>query len=112
MIKVVEQACVFQPDMSKGTVVLESDVEGPNFSQAFDELNGMDARSIAQAFAASKGCAPAYLNGNVVGPYPINSQGFPLDMVRSENGQPLPQTHPLMQPARYRLEVPVSRPLR
>lgn len=112
MVSVVESACQFMPDLSRGTVVLESDVEGPDFSSAFDELGALEARGMAQAYAASRGCAPAYINGNVVGPYPVNSQGLPLDEVRGQKSEVLPQQHPRMQPARYRLEVLVSRPLR
>lgn len=112
MIHVVEAACQFTQDRSRGTVVLESDVTGPDFSEAFRELGSTDARGVAQTYASAQGCAPAYINGNVIGPYPINAKGFPLDQVTGPGGQPLPVSHPDLQPARYRLEVPVSRPLR
>jgi hypothetical protein len=111
-LNVVEPRCDFTPGMERGNVVVESDVEGPYFQNAFDELNDPSARTLAQQYAAQRGCAPAWLNGNIVGPYPVNREGLPLDEVKGPNGQALPQTHPRMQPHRYQITVPVCQPIR
>lgn len=108
---IIESACDFSPDMSKGTVVIECDAEQGNFAKAFDELGTQEARAVALAYASRKGMGSARLNGNVDGPYAVNSKGQPLDEVRGENGKPLPQQHPTMQPARYRITVPVCQPI-
>ena len=71
-----------------------------------------DARALAQGYAAQLGIAPAFINGNVIGPYPVNKEGLSLEHVRDEHGHPLPANHARMQPARYRVDVPVCRPLR
>jgi len=112
MLQIVEKACKFEADRSRGLIVVESDLSGPPFTEAFHELEGMGVVSLAQSFACSVGCAPAYLNGNKIGPYAVNSQGLSLDQVRDKDGNALPQTHPLMQPARYRMDIPVTRPIR
>lgn len=111
-LSIVESVSKFAQDKSHATVVVESDL-GPPFSRAFAELDGFDAVSLAQDFAARNGCAPAYVNGNKDGPYPVNSDGVPLDEVhRDENGNPLSDLHPKMQPVRYRLTIPIARPFR
>lgn len=112
MLRVVEEQCQFQPDGSRGVVVIESDCGGPPYTEAFAELDGQDAVAVAQQYATTKGCAPAYLNGNKSGAYPVNADGVSLEHVRGGDGKPLPQQHPKMQPARYRIDIPVSRPLR
>jgi hypothetical protein len=112
VLKVIEAASQFQPDGSRGVVIIESDQTGPPFNAAFDELGGAEAVELAQRFAQTKGVAPAFLNGNKLGPYAVNADGRPLEEVKDENGKSLPQTHPKMQPHRYRLDVPVARPLR
>lgn len=111
MLHIVEAACEFSEDKSRGTVVIESDQTGPPFDAAFAELTGQGAVQMAQAYAATLGCAPARLNGNRTSPYPINHRGLPLEQVRGDKGQSLAQTHPDMQPARYRVDVPVARPV-
>jgi len=112
VLKVVEAACVFEPDRSRGQVTIESDQGGPPFTDAFQELEGQGSVQLAQQYACAMGCAPAYLNGNKIGPYPVNAEGLSLENVRDEKGQPLHQSHPRMQPSRYRVDVPVSRPIR
>ncbi len=111
-LRIVNDACQILPDRSRGIIVLESDRGPGEFDQAFAELQDASARTAAQGHAALLGIAPAYLNGNVQGPYPVNAEGLGLENVRDKDGQPLPQTHPRMQPARYRIEVPVCRPIR
>jgi len=108
---IVEGACEFSPDMSRGVVVVESDAGQGEFSKAFDELNALDARNFAIGYASMRGMGAVRINGNVIGPYPVNGEGLPLDMVKDDKGFALPQTHPRMQPARYRLSVPVCRPI-
>lgn len=112
MLRVIEEASEFQPDGSRGVVVVESDQGGPPFTDAFQELDGAAAVHLAQQYATTKGCSPAYLNGNKTGAYPVNAEGLSLEHVRDEKGGALPQQHPRMQPQRYRVDIPVSRPLR
>lgn len=112
MLQVIPEASQFHPDGSRGTVVIESTAPGPPFTEAFQELEGQQAVALAQQYAVTQGCSPAYLNGNKIGPYPVNAQGLSLELVRGDKGEALPQQHPKMQPARYRVDVPVSRPLR
>lgn len=109
---IVEAACQTTPDRSRGMIVVESDCEGPPFTDAFHELDSQDARALAQGYAAQLGIAPAFINGNVQGPYPVNFEGLSLEHVRDGDGKALPQNHPRMQPKRYRVDVPVTRPLR
>lgn len=109
-IHIVESACQFTPDLGRGKIVVESDDR--DFQKAFFELTeGIDARNLAVAFAARLGMASPRVNGNIQGPYPINRAGIPLEEVRGPDGQGLPQQHEQMQPARYRIDVPVCRPL-
>lgn len=112
MLQVVEAACQIAPDCSRGTIVLESTFGPGEFQQAFHEFEQIDARTYAQSYAATKGVVAARINGNPQGPYPVNEDGVPLDQVRDTNNQPLPANHAKMQPARYRLDVPVCQPLR
>jgi hypothetical protein len=112
MLRVVIKDCIIQDDRSAGKIVVESDCTGPPYQAAFTELDTLDARKLAQGYAASVGIAPAHINGNVQGPYPVNSAGTPLEDVRGDKGQTLPPQHPLMQPKSYRIDVPVCRPLR
>jgi hypothetical protein len=112
MLGIVTACCEFQPDMSRGVVVVESDHGPGNFAAAFEELQNPEARTFAQGYAASRGMAAARINGNIEGPYPINSEGLVLDQVKGPDSKPLPQTHARMQPHRYRVSVPVCQPLR
>jgi hypothetical protein len=112
MLQIVEKACTVEQDLSRGLIVVESDCEGPPFTQAFEELNSQDARRIAQGYAGKVGVASPHINGNVQGPYPVNAQGQSLEHVKDEKGNPLPPQHPSMKPMRYRIDVPVCRPLR
>jgi hypothetical protein len=111
-LSVISAASEVTADRSRATVVVESDHPGPPFTQAFEELTGTGAREAAQAWAAAQGVAPAHINGNVQGPYPVNAKGVPLDQVKDPKGQPLPPRHEDMRPASYRVDVPVCRPLR
>lgn len=111
-LAIIDEACTFEPDRSKGTIVIESDQDGPPFEQAFHELGEMSAVHMAQSYAVQHGVGNAMINGNKVGPYPVNAEGLSLEMVRDNSGKSLPQSHPRMQPKRYRIEVLVARPFR
>ena len=111
-MRVIDEASQFSPDGSRGMVVIESDEGGPPFTAAFTELEGMTAVAMAQQYATGRGCSPACLNGNKIGPYPVNAEGVNLELVRGDKGEALPQQHPRMQVARYRLDVPVARSFR
>lgn len=111
-LQIVTAACEFAPDRSRGKVVLESDCGGPPFHESFDELNSQEAVQLALNFASQMGCAPAHLNGNKSSPYAVNGEGLSLDAVKDGQGNVLPATDPRMQPVRYRVDVPVSRPMR
>jgi hypothetical protein len=111
VIRVVDELSAVEPGGARGVVVIESDAGGPPFHQAWAELEGQDAVALAQTWAGLRGCTPAYLNGNRTAPYPVNKDGLSLENVRGPRGEPLPQTDPLMQPARYRVDIPVARPL-
>lgn len=107
---IVEAECSFAADRSAGVIVVESSNE--DFPRAIEELASAEARQMAIGYAVTRGVADARQNGNVVGPYAINSEGTPLDKVPvGPDGQPLPHGHPLKQVAGYRVEVPVCRRL-
>lgn len=110
-LTVVVSKSEFQPDASRGVVVIESDI-GPPFTGAFDELQSLDAVKMAQQYAAAKGCSPPMVNGNKIGPYAITAEGLSLDQVKDKDGNVLPQSDPRMQPAKFRLDVPMARSIR
>ncbi len=109
-LQVVENASTFTSDLSGGVIVVES-TEKSAFNLAIDELLTAEARVLALGYAASRGVADPRVNGSTSSPYPVNREGTPLDMVKDERGQSLPATHPRMQPARYRVDIPVTRRL-
>lgn len=110
MLQVVQQASQFTQDFSRGTVVVESDIT-ENFGLAIEELGTTEARTLALGYAAQVGVGDARINGNPSGAYPINVKGVSLEDVRGPNGEALPPQHPMMQPARYRVDIPVTRRL-
>lgn len=110
MLHVVEAACQLAADRSRGTIVLESDITD-NFPQAIEELGSTEARNLALGFAAQCGVPDPRINGQTPGAYPINAQGASLDAVRDGQGNSLPPQHPLMQIARYRIDMPICRKL-
>lgn len=110
-LSVVPDACVVAPDGAKATVVVESDND-VNFPAAIEELSSVQGRDAALWYGRTKlGIAPAHMNGNTIGPYAVNQDGVPLEQVRGERGEALPANHPKMQPAKYRIDVPIVRPL-
>jgi hypothetical protein len=110
-LRVIDSACRFSDDLSKGVIVIESDL--PSFPDAINELKeGYGARNLATHTAAVRaGISSARINGNVSGAYAVNKEGTPLDQVRDANNQPLDQRHERMQPAHYRVDVPISKPI-
>lgn len=105
---VVESACSWSADLAGGRVVIESD--NPDFPRAIQELSGMGPRHMAVAFAVRKGMPKPQINGNMIGPYAVNEDFVPLDLVSDHDShEPLPPQHRRMQPAFFRVEVPVYR---
>ena len=102
MLKLVENATNYAPDMTRGVVVIESDNGPGKFPEAIEELSGNDAKHFALHSVAHLGLT--HINGNVIGPYPVNTDGKALD-----TDMELPATHPNRQPHRYRIDVPVTR---
>jgi hypothetical protein len=111
-LNIVGKACQFSSDLSKATITIESDLPGPPFTDGIYELEQVGARNLAIAYAGQVGMGVAHLNGNTSSVYPVNSDGVPLHEVRGPAGEPLPPQHPKMQPARYRIDVPVTKPIR
>lgn len=111
MLKCIADACELSPARDRGTICIESDCGPGNFAAAFDELNALEARQYAQSVASANGVTSPRINGNVIGPYPVNAEGIPLDKVAGPDGKKLPAAHPSMQPNRYRIDVPVASPL-
>lgn len=108
---VVAEASKFADDMSHGVVVVEC-VEPREFNLAIEELSAVAARQLALGYAASRGVADPRINGSPGFPYPVNKDGQSLEQVKDgETGEPLPAKHPKMQPARYRIDIPVTRRL-
>jgi hypothetical protein len=104
MIHVVAQACHVENDRSKCIVVLESDNK-KNFPGAIEELSSTDARNIALAHARTLISNPRMNGSNH--PYPVNSQGYPLDQLPPDVAA-LPPTAPQRQPAVYRIDIPIA----
>lgn len=109
-MQVVEKLTTFAPDMSAGKIVIQSN-EDDNFVQAIEELGSAEARHMAIAFAASKGCPDPRINGSLEGPYAVNEDGQAMDEIHDSEGNSLPPQHPKMQPVAYRVAVPVCRKL-
>lgn len=109
-LRIVEAASKFTEDKGQGVVVVECD-RASEFNLAIEELQGIGARNLAIGYATSHGVGDARINGNIGYPYPVNSKGQSLEQVKDDDGNPLPPSHALMQPARYRTDVPVTRRL-
>ncbi len=109
-LHVIPEASKFTDDNGQGVVVVECD-RATDFNLAIEELQGIAARNLAIKFATERGVGDARINGNIGYPYPVNSQGRSLETVKGTDDAPLPVHHPLMQPARYRTDVPVTRRL-
>ena len=107
MLQVVEQGCTFNADNTRATIIVESDITD-NFGMAIEELSSAEARNVALAYAGKRGVGSPCINGSPSGAYPINAKGLSLESVRGPQGEALPATHPQMQVARYRIDVPVA----
>lgn len=108
-LHVVDKACQFAEDNTKGTIVVESDIVH-DFSLAIGELQSVAARNQALGHAARSGISDPRINGNVGSYYPINQEGLSLEDVKDEQGRPIPPAHPRMRIARYRIDIPVCGP--
>lgn len=109
-LKVIPEACRFTEDNGQGVVVVECD-RASQFNLAIEELQGVASRNLAIAHAATRGMGDPRINGNIGHPYAVNAKGVSLEMVKDDTGNSPPPQHPLMQPARYRVDVPVTRRL-
>lgn len=109
-LSVVPAACKFTDDNGQGVVVIECD-RADKLNLAIEELQGTPARNLAIKFAAERGVGDPRINGNIGYPYAVNAEGLSLEAVKDEAGNSPPQTHPRMQPARFRVDVPVCRRL-
>lgn len=105
MLHVIGSA--FAPSRATGSVTVRSD--DPNFPRAFEELKSTDAKNAGLAYAATQGVANPRINGNIVGPYPVNADGVSLDEVKVPPGTP--PDDPRLQPWRYQIDVPVAAPI-
>ena len=105
---VVEDKSSLSADRSHATVFIQSRVNRAPFGLAIEELGSTAARRLAQSFAAARGVATPSINGNNVGPYPVNDDGIPLDQIADATGKPLDPQHAKMQPAAYRVEIPIA----
>ena len=104
VLQVIEKATNYSPDMTRGVIVIESDLGQGKFPEAMEELSGNEAKHFALNTVAHMGLT--HINGNIIGPYPGNSNGTVLG---SDADAALPPTHPDRQPHRYRIDVPVTR---
>jgi len=107
-MKIAGEACAFSADRTSGNVVIQAKAMG---AEAFDTLKSAEARYKALAHAAQNGMADPRVNGFPIGPYPVNRHGEPLEDVANRRNKPLQPDHPDMQPAAYRIDVPVCRSL-
>ena len=109
-LSVVEEVSTIEGNLQRGKIVIESDARP--FDAAILELqDGQEARNLAIRVAAQHGMMSPRVNGTAAGAYPVNVQGTPLDQVRGPDGQSLPPRHPLMQPHKYRRDIPVMSPI-
>lgn len=108
---VVEKKTKFSADCSRGTVVVECDLKAAGdggFGESFTLLQSIAAKQLALSYAASRGMSNPALNGMSSSPYPVNSEGTPLDNVKDDDGETLPAHHAKMQPVKYRIDVAVA----
>ena len=71
---IVVDACHFTPDRARGVVTVESDCPGPNFGDAFHELDSQEARALAQELSHSFTLASKKIS--IAGTDPIAGRGF------------------------------------
>lgn len=110
-LHVIEASSEVAEDRSKAIIVVESDQS--DHQKAFFELKeGPAARNVAISYAATRlGMASPRINGNVSAPFAVNREGVELTEVKGPNKSELPLDHPLRQPFRYRIQVPLCPPL-
>ena len=67
MLKLVESATNYAPDMTRGVVVVESDSGPGKFAEAIEELSGNDAKHFALLVFTRQSGECARLSGSVSG---------------------------------------------
>ena len=108
-LEIIEDACTFSADKSVAKIVVQSNKQP--FPAAIEELDGMNVRTLAMGYAASKGVTRPGVNGNIDGPYPVNSKGVSVYDACGPNKEPLPANHEDKQPVAYRATVPLCHKL-
>ena len=101
-LRIVEEAGKFTDGASHGTIVVTCDLDDNN--AVFDALMSTAAVNLAMNYGVTKGMASPGLNGSKIGPYPVNSEGVPLDEVAARN---LPEGDPATQAVAYRIDIPL-----
>lgn len=104
-MQIVESASKFSSDYASGLVVVSSETKP--FPVAIGELRGPDARRMAAAYAVQHGVADAHVQ-QIGSPYSVNAEGKTQEEVLRATPD-LPPSHPSLQPAGYRIDVPVVR---
>jgi hypothetical protein len=89
-------------------VLIESDLE--SFTAQIDELGAADARNFVLQSVVKAGIqGTPGISRMVEGAHPVNSKDETIDGdLKDNNGDPLPATHPRMQPAKYRARYEVT----
>jgi hypothetical protein len=106
---VVENVSKFTTDLSSGSIVVESNA--PDAYTALEDIYSIKARNLAIAYAAQKGVADPRINGNLHTQMALNSKGEYLENVKDKEGNPLPPSHPDMQPTSYQVTIPITKKL-
>lgn len=90
-----------------GIVCVESDAGEP--TRAIEELQGMEARTLALRYASEHGVTDPRINGSPGYPYPVDPSGKNLEDVFAQSvaaGQDPAAV--LSRPYRYRVRIPVT----
>lgn len=108
-LSVVEDLCRFSADNARADIVIRSDHR--QLPMAIEEIQSMDARNLATAYASAHGMGDARLNGSV-NYYAINADDEPVELeMKDDDGEVLPPRHARRQVAAYLGSVPVTRKL-
>ncbi len=113
MLRVVEELSrnsIQSVGMTGGVVVIESDI-GPPFQSAFDELDGLEAKQLAKAWAASHGVHDAQLTGTPGQPYSVGRTGFSAGDIDPETKTQIQMNDIRAEPYRFRVNINVTRGL-
>ena len=106
MLKVIKT--VADPARGTAVVTVASDhAGGDDFTQAFHELESIEARKLGINAAAADGVVGQV--DSVVGPYPVTADGVGCEQVLDGDGRPLPLTDPRTRVHAYHCDVHVAR---